>query len=260
MTGISVLVVDDEAPARTRLLDLLEKRRDVGVAGEVANGEDAARAIRETNPDLVFLDIQMPGLDGLDVVRAVGPDEMPVTVFVTAYDEYAVRAFEAHALDYLMKPFSDERFDAALERARRQIDLRQAGNLRSRLRGLLAADYEITPLDGGFLDYLVVRRSGHVYPVPVADIDYIEGAGVYVRLHTAERSHLYRTSLSALEEALDPAVFQRIHRSTIVNISRIRELVPEAHGDCAVFLQDGTELRLSRTYRTKLRDRFGQNI
>lgn len=260
MNSIRVLVVDDEPPARTRLMDLLDRQPKVHVIGEPGGGEEAVRAIRETNPDLVFLDIHMPVVDGFDVIRAVGADRMPVTVFVTAYDEHALRAFEAHALDYLLKPFSDERFEAALARARAQIGLRNAADLQSRLQALLKVDRKTSPQLGSYVDHLVVKRSGRIYLVRVEDIDWIQGAGVYVKLHTSERTHLYRSSLTALEKTLDPGVFQRIHRSTIVNIDRIQELRPEAHGDCRVLLKDGTELRLSRSYRAKLGERFGQSI
>jgi two-component system LytT family response regulator len=257
---IRALVVDDEQPARARLRDLLAAHEDVAILGEAGGGKNAVALIGKEKADVVFLDVQMPDLDGFGVIAEVGAEHMPITVFVTAYDEYALRAFDVHAIDYLLKPFSDERFESALEEVRNKVALQQSADVTARLNGLIADYRSAGEARPRHLDRLVVRRGGRMYLVSVDDIDWIQGAGVYVRLHTDDRTHLYRSSLTALEEALDPRQFQRVHRSAIVRISAIREIRPESHGDCWIILKDDTEIRLSRSYRTSLRERLGQKV
>jgi two-component system, LytTR family, response regulator len=253
---IHVLVVDDEAPARQRLIDLLKKDPQVGSVLEAVNGKAAAEMIGCEAFDLVFLDVQMPEMDGLQVVETVGAAAMPLTVFVTAYDKHAIRAFEANALDYLLKPFSDERWEAALARAKTRHDelsLREFG--RSVLRMLATRSQA-----GRYLDRLVVKGSGTKRFIRVADVDWIEGAGVYVNLHIAGKELLYRSALSELAGHLDPMRFIRVHRSSIVNIDRILELRPISHGEFELVLKDGHRSRVSRTYRLELEKRLGQSL
>jgi len=246
-----VLVVDDEGPARQRLMDIL--RKDAGVASvlEAADGVAAVTTIRRERPDLVFLDVQMPELDGLGVIEAVGPAEMPLTVFVTAYDQHAIRAFESNALDYLLKPYSDERLETTLARARTRLTESQVGNL---LR-LVAA-----PRAGRYLDRLVVKSAGVTRFLRVDEIDWIEGAGIYVNLHVAGKSLLYRTALTQLAASLDPERFIRVHRSAIVNIDSVVQLDAVSHGEFDVTLRDGSVARISRTYRALLEQRLGQPL
>jgi two-component system LytT family response regulator len=254
--GIRVLVVDDEAPARQRLVDLLRKDPQVGNILEAVNGKSAVQILAREALDLVFLDVQMPELDGLQVIEAVGAAAMPLTVFVTAYDQHAIRAFEANALDYLMKPFSDERWEATLARAKRrheELNLREFG------RGVLSMLATRSQVDR-YLDRLVVKGSGTTRFVRIADIDWIEGAGVYVNLHIAGKELLYRSALNALAAHLDPMKFIRVHRSCIVNIDSILELQPISHGEFELVLKDGHRSRVSRTYRTQLEKRLGQSL
>jgi two-component system, LytTR family, response regulator len=253
---IRILVVDDEAPARQRLIDLLKKDPQVGSILEAVNGKVAVEIIGREALDLVFLDVQMPELDGLQVIEAVGAAVMPLTVFVTAYDRHAIRAFEANALDYLLKPFSDERWEAALARAKTRHDelsLREFG--RSVVR-VLATRSQV----GSYLDRLVVKGSGTTRFVRVAEIDWIEGAGVYVNLHIAGKELLYRSALSELAAHLDPMRFIRVHRSCIVNIDSVVELQPISHGEFELILKDGHRSRVSRTYRSELEKRLGQSL
>jgi two-component system LytT family response regulator len=253
---LRVLAVDDEAPARQRLIDLLRKDPQVGSVLEAVNGRAAVEIIGRETLDLVFLDVQMPELDGLQVIETVGAAAMPLTVFVTAYDKHAIRAFEANALDYLLKPFSDERWEAALARARTRHDelsLREFG--RSVLRMLATR-----PQTDRFLDRLVVKGGGTTRFIRVAEIDWIEGAGVYVNLHIAGKELLYRSALNDLAGNLDPMRFIRVHRSTIVNIESIVELQPMSHGEFELVLKDGQRSRVSRTYRVELEKRLGQSL
>jgi two-component system, LytTR family, response regulator len=240
---LRVLVVDDEAPARQRLVDLL--RRDAGVdsVSEAANGRDAVEMIRSDRPDLVFLDVQMPELDGLGVIAAIGPTAMPLTVFVTAYDHHAVRAFEANALDYLLKPYSDERQEAAMARARRRLSERSVYEFGQRMLRLTMRPTRAPRL----LDRLVVKSGGTTRFVRVADIDCIEAAGVYVSLHVAGKKLMYRAALHELVERLDAMRFVRVHRSTVVNIDRIVQLEARSHGEFDVVLTHGARIRVSRT-------------
>ena len=265
MEIIRTLVVDDEKPARRRLLDLLEQQQDVEVVGVGRDGREAVELIRGKKPHLLFLDIQMPNLDGFGVLENVGPLRMPVTIFVTAYDNYAIQAFEAHALDYLLKPFSDERFETALNRARRHIKTHRASELGRQLARLLAdqtAIEEAGPPEPatGNLERLIIKSSGRVKFLDVDEIDWIEAAGVYVYLHTGAKTYLYRATIGELQKRLDPECFVRVHRSAAVNTDRIQELHPLSHGDYTVLLKDGTELKLSRKYRPQLETWLRQSL
>jgi two-component system, LytTR family, response regulator len=248
-----VLVVDDEAPARQRLVDLLRQDGKVSEVVEASDGLAAVDMIGRRPFDLVFLDVQMPELDGLGVLDAVGPAQMPLTVFVTAYDQHAIRAFEANALDYLLKPFSDERFEAALARAQGRLGELKAGEFGQGVLRTLAA------MPRG-LDRLIVKSTGVTHVVRVADVDWIEGAGVYVNLHVGGRELLYRSALHQLEARLDRTRFIRVHRSAIVNIDSIVRLEPASHGEFDVILKDGSQTRVSRTYRAALEQRLGQAL
>src|SRR5688500_18547739 len=219
---IRTLVVDDEPMARERVLSLLQQEDDVEVVGECSDGTQALAAIQHQSPDLVFLDVQMPGLDGFGVIQAVGAEKMPTVIFVTAYDEYALRAFEVHALDYLLKPFGRDRFRETLKHARASLERRRAGDLGRRL---LALVNDIKP-EAPKLDRLVVKSGGRVFFLRTDDLDWIEAAGNYVRLHLGEESHLFRETMNRMETRLDSRRFVRIHRSRIVNTERIKELQP----------------------------------
>jgi two-component system LytT family response regulator len=201
----------------------------------------------------VFLDVQMPGCSGFDVIQSVGADRMPTVVFVTAYDEYALRAFEVHALDYLLKPFGKDRFQETLKHAREALDRRRAGDLGRRL---LALVHDIKPGQQERLDRLVVKSGGRVFFLRTDEIDWIEAAGNYVRLHLGEEAHLFRETMNHMEARLDPRRFARIHRSRIVNIERIRELQPWFNGEYVVILRNGTRLTLSRNYRERLQEQL----
>lgn len=251
---LRTLIVDDEPLARERIRALLEQERDVEVVGECSNGPDALAAIKAHRPDLVFLDIQMPGLDGLGVVEQVPAGSMPVVIFVTAYDRYAIRAFEVHAQDYLLKPFDRERFGRALTRARVQVIRNRSGDLNQRLLAVLEG------LKGGskYVERMVIKSSGRVFFLRVDEVDWVEASANYVRLHVGRDSHLLRETMNALEAKLDPARFIRIHRSTIVNVDRVKELQPLFHGEYAVILRDGTELSSSRGYRDRLQGLFSR--
>ena len=251
---IRAVIVDDEPLARLRVRELLAEAEDVEVSAECANGEEAIQAIEESPPDLLFLDIQMPELDGFDVLRAVGVGRVPVVIFVTAYDQFALRAFEAHALDYLLKPFDDERFEAALRRARGRIRERRGGDLDVRLRAVL----EEVRGGGGYLQRLVVPAGHRSIFVRTEEIDWIEAERNYIRLHVRGRAHLLRENLSRIEGSLDPARFCRIHRSTIVNIDRIQAVESLFQGEYLVVLHDGTKLTSGRSYRRHLHRVMGK--
>lgn len=251
MTGerrFRALIVDDERLARQRLEDLLSTANRWEVAGTADDGEAAVRAIRELKPDLVFLDIQMPGLTGIDVVRTVGVDAMPATIFVTAYDQYALKAFDAAALDYLVKPFDDDRFADALRRAERLLELKQAGDLKGQLEALLSATRSAHPPStaGAYLERIAVEMRGQVRVVATGDIDFISASGPYAELHVNEKTYVIRERMQTLEERLDPAVFMRIHRSAIVRLDRIESLLREPGGDYTVKLKSGARLSVSR--------------
>ncbi len=272
-----ILIVDDEPPARVRLRTMLEMLPDADayeVVGEAEDGEAALDAIARERPDLVFLDVQMPGLDGFGVVRALSADAalqaalggaLPEVVFATAFDQHAVRAFDVHAVDYLVKPFDGRRLSTALARARERLAARRAARgpaaLPAELTALLAALQSGAgggaPAASSYLTRLAVRVGERVYYVRTADVDWVEADGNYLRLHTGTgtpqaKAHLIRKPLAALAEELDPAQFARIHRSALVNIDRIRELRALSDGEYQVLLTDGTKLKLSRTYRANL--------
>jgi two-component system LytT family response regulator len=238
---IRALIVDDEPLARLAIRTMLAAHRDVEIAGECEGGAQAVTAIESLAPDLVFLDIQMPEVDGFAALEALDGERLPRVIFVTAYDQYAVRAFEVRALDYLLKPFDRERFDVALERAREELP---RGEWRQRVRDMVAEQQSA--------DRFIVRGDGRVFFVPAAEIDWVEAQGNYVNLHRAGRAHLLRDSMAHLENRLDSRLFRRIHRSTIVNIEAVREVRPAFHGDCEVVLRDGTRLKLSHRYRRNL--------
>ncbi|WP_337169563.1 LytTR family DNA-binding domain-containing protein [Gemmatimonas aurantiaca] len=255
-TRLRVLIVDDEEFNRLRLRDLLEAQSDVDVVGEAADGVEAVERIRALRPDLVFLDIRMPGLSGLDVVRQIGPESMPATVFATAYDQHAVEAFRLAALDFLVKPFDDDRFAETLQRARRLVALNDLATMRARLLDVLGTTAE-PPVEtpgpaGGYLERIAVEEQGTIRPIAVADIDYILASGPYAELVVAGRRHLVRESMQSLEDRLDPRRFLRIHRSVIVRLDRVEGLRRGAGGDGEVLLKGGGRLRVSRTRREAL--------
>ena len=272
-----VLVVDDEPLGRERLRRLLAGRPGVDEVRLAADGREAVAAIRTDPPDLVFLDVQMPHLDGFDVVEAVGADAMPLVVFVTAYDVHALRAFEAHALDYLLKPFDDDRFSRAFDRARARLRERRASTLGEALAGLVG-DAQLVgdahpasdpsagvvpdplPGDGGEIDRFPVRAGGRVMLVTAASVDWIESDGPYALLHVGPKTHTVRIPMRELEDRLDARRFIRIHRSTIVNLDRVRELRDMGRGEYQAVLHDGTELRLSRSRRAHLEQRLGLSL
>lgn len=264
---IRALVVDDEPPARENLRLLLAAEEDVELVAECGSGRAARVAIAEHRPDVVFLDVEMPGMDGLDVIRAVGPEAMPLTVFVTAYDRYALRAFEARALDYLLKPFDDARFAEALGRVRTRLREKKEGDLARRLRALVAdpslggsAPDEEAPGRTPHLTRLTVRERDRVRVLALDAVDYFEAEGDYVRVHAGGKTHLIDDTMRALEAGLDPQRFVRIHRSTIVRLDRIRELEPSSHGDWLVRLEGGVELRMSRTRREGVERALGREL
>ena len=256
MNKIRTLVVDDEPMARERVLSLLQQESDVEVVGECADGAQAINAIQQHAPDLVFLDVQMPGVDGFGVIQAISAERMPTVIFVTAYDEYALRAFEVHALDYLLKPFGRDRFQETLKHVRSSLERRRAGDLGRRL---LALVNDIKP-EAPKVDRLVVKSGGRVFFLRTEDIDWIEAAGNYVRLHLGEESHLFRETMNRMESRLDSRRFVRIHRSRIVNTERIKELQPWFNGEYVVILRNGQRLPLSRGYRDKLQEQLGKGF
>ncbi|MGQ0736191.1 MAG: LytR/AlgR family response regulator transcription factor [Acidobacteriota bacterium] len=254
MTKIRTMVVDDEPIARERIVGMLRQEEDIEIVGECADGQQAVGAIRTSHPDLVFLDVQMPACDGFGVIERIGADRMPAVVFVTAYDEYALKAFEVHAIDYLLKPFGRDRFQQTLQHARDHLERRRAGDLGRRLLALVH-DVKPEPPKG---DRLVVKSGGRVFFLRTSDLEWVEAAGNYVRLHLAEASHLFRETMNNMEARLDGRTFVRIHRSHMVNTDRIKELQPWFNGEYVVVLQNGTRLTLSRGYREKLQDRLGK--
>ncbi len=279
---MKVLIVDDEPIARRRVRRLLRMEDEVEVVGECAGGQEAVAAIREHNPDLVFLDVQMPDLDGFGVVAALGEEKLPAIVFITAYDEYAVRAFDVHAMDYLLKPFDPDRFRAAFARARQHMEQLSSAEAGRRITSLLeqvlgeaktgalvaagaaggggatavATAPAAAPARTRYLDRLMVKHDGRVFFVKVADVDWFEASGNYVRVYVGRASHLIRETMHGIEAQLDPNEFARIHRAVIVNLDRIRELQPWFAGDYIVILRDGRQLKLSRTYREQLQARM----
>jgi two-component system, LytTR family, response regulator len=251
-----VVIADDEPLGRERLRMLLAAEDWLEVVAECQDGPSAISAIQKQRPDLVFLDVQMPGATGFEVIEAIGVSRMPCVVFVTAYDRYALRAFDVHALDYLLKPFDRERFQQALARARQQLNGHPSGELERRL---LALVQDLKPAQQR-LERFVVKSGGRVFFLRADEIEWIEAAGNYVKLHAGTEAHLFRETMNALEAQLNPDLFFRIHRSHIVNIERVRELQPWFNGEYVVFLRSGARLTLSRGYREKLQERIGRSL
>ena len=251
-----ILIADDEPLARERLKMLLVGQEGFEVVGECHDGPSTIDAIRRSKPDLVFLDVQMPGANGFEVVSALGEEELPLFVFVTAFDKYALKAFDVHALDYLLKPFDRDRFLQALARARQQLERPSNSDLRSRLLALVR-DLEPAPQR---LERFVIKSGGRVFFVRADEIDWIEAAGNYVKLHVGTETHLLRETMNAVETQLPRETFYRIHRCHIVNIERVKELQPWFNGEYVVFLRTGARLTLSRGYREKLQDRIGRPL
>ena len=254
MGKIRTMIVDDEPLARRGIRAHLAGEKDVEVVAECGDGREAVRLIRELAPDLVFLDVQMPELDGFGVLEALAAERLPAVVFVTAYDKYALRAFEVHALDYLLKPFDAERFAEALGRARSQIERQGLSEISLRLQSLI--DDLRTPAK--YAERLVVKTPGRIFFLGVEEIDWVEAADNYVRLHAGRDAHLLRETMNSLEKRLDPAVFLRVRRSAIVNVRRIKELHTLFRGEYEIVLRDGTRLATGRGYRDKLQELFGR--
>jgi two-component system LytT family response regulator len=251
MTRLRVMVVDDEPLAREGLAELLSTLPDLDVVGTFGDGESALGAIERDTPDMVFVDIRMPGLDGFDVVAAIDPTRMPAVIFVTAYDAFAVKAFEVNALDYLLKPVTRERLAATVERVRAR---KRGGSLMpERLSDLLERVAATRPTH---VARLIVREVGRIIVVPTSDVDWIEGADYYARLHVGPRSYLIRESLSSLERRLDPSQFLRLHRSAIANLSRVRMVEAAERGDGVAVLSTGARIRVPATRRSELERRL----
>ncbi|MEO5961440.1 MAG: LytTR family DNA-binding domain-containing protein, partial [Opitutaceae bacterium] len=259
---VRVIVADDEPAARRGVKLLLEKDGGFEIVGEAASGAESAELIRRLKPDLVFLDVQMPDGNGFEALKKIDPTAMPAVVFVTAYDEYALRAFEVHAVDYLLKPYDDVRFATTLQRAKVEVRRRQAEPVDARLAQLL--DY--LQQDRGrakaesSVERILVKSSGEIFFLKAEEIDWIEAEGDYMKFHVSGRSHLMRETMARLEVRLDPKRFIRIHRSTIVNIDRLRKLSPSFAGEYAVILNDGTKLKLSRGYHERIADLLKQAL
>src|SRR5215204_6732767 len=252
---IRTLIVDDEPLARRNLRVLLERDPQIEVLDESCNGREAVKAINTLSPDLIFLDIQMPEMDGFDVLARVGPEHIQAIIFVTAFDQYALKAFDVHALDYLLKPFDDERFAHALRRAKSQIEAREINRISKKLLALLEereSERAGSIHQKTYLTRLMIKLSGRVVLLKVEQIDFIEADGNYAKLHAGRKAHLLREKMHDLEGQLDPSKFVRIHRSIIVNIDRIKEMHSHFNGDYVVVLEDGRQLRLSRTRREHL--------
>jgi two-component system LytT family response regulator len=256
---IRSLIVDDEPAARGALRTLLAQEADIEIVGEMADGESALAFIRKEGADLLFLDIQMPEMDGFAMLRQLDPAAMPVVVFVTAYDQYALRAFDSEAMDYLLKPFSDERFHQAMARARRQIQNGRAGHLSEELLRVINRAALLERVE--YRSRLVIKSDGRMTIIPVADVDWLEADGDVVKVHTSRRAaYVLRETMKELELQLDPGQFVRIHRSTIINVDRIKELQPWFKGDYVVILSDGARLKLSRRFKDRLESLLGKAL
>lgn len=244
---IRTLIVDDEPLARERIRAMLEGQDDIEVVAECGNGTEAVSKISELSPQLVFLDVQMPEADGFDVAEAVNGESLPVIVFVTAYDQYALKAFDANAVDYLLKPFDKARFLQSLQRVRQEVS-----DAENRDQERIAALLRDVRGESSFAERFAIKDDGRIFFVRAREIDWIEAAGNYVRLFCGESMHLMRSTMSALEARLDPDRFLRIHRSTIVNLDSVNEIQPLFHGEHVVIMRNGARLTLSRGYRQRL--------
>lgn len=263
LTRIRTVIVDDEPAARRGLRLLLDNDPAIEIVGEASGGAEAAELIARERPDLAFLDVQMPGCDGFHALAKVGVAAAPAVIFVTAYDEYALRAFEVNAVDYLLKPFDDLRFGAALQRGKEEVRRRQSDSVNNRLNQLL--DYLQSspvpaPVEETASDRILIKSSGEIFFLKAEEIDWIEAEGDYMKFHVAGRAHLMRETMARLEARLDPKRFIRIHRSTIVNIDRLRKLSPSFAGEYAVILHDGTKLKLSRGYHERIAALLKQSL
>ena len=247
-TKIRTVIVDDEDLARERIQALLEEQPDIEIVGVCADGTTAIETIDREHPDLVFLDVQMPGMDGFEVVENLDREHVPAIVFVTAYDGHALRAFEINALDFLLKPFDQSRFEKALERARAHLSRDRNSLIDARLVSLLEGLHE----ERKYPERLIVKSGGRVFFVRTEDIDWVEASGNYVKIHAKGEAHLIRESMKNMETKLDAKTFVRIHRSAIVNIDRIKELEPWFHGEYVVIMRDGTRLTASRVFSERL--------
>ena len=253
---IRALIIDDEPLARRRIRRMLARDPEVEILGDCANGREAIAAITSRSPDLLFLDVQMPEIDGFDVLESIAPSQIPLVIFVTAYDQYALRAFEVSAVDYLVKPFDRARFEKALERAKTLLATERGGDLNRQTLALLAE----LRARSNHIERLVIKAGGRAFFLKTEEIDWIEAEGKYVRLHVGKESYLLREAISSMEAQLDPKRFPRIHRSTIVNIDRVRELQQWFHNEYRVILKDGTELMLSRSCRKRLGELMGSAL
>lgn len=256
---IRTIIVDDEPAARRGVQLLLERDPAIEIVGEAAGGNEAVELITRTQPALAFLDVQMPECDGFQVLARLGPAQSPVVIFVTAYDEYALRAFEVNAVDYLLKPYDDARFAAALQRAKEAARRRQTEATDVRLNQLLDYLQAARPATEN-TDRILVKSSGEIFFLKAEEIDWVEAEGDYMKFHVAGKTHLMRETMARLEARLDPKKFIRIHRSTIVNIDRMRKLSPSFAGEYAVVLQDGTKLKLSRGYHERIATLLQQSL
>jgi two-component system LytT family response regulator len=253
---IRALVIDDEPLAREMIREMLEGDSDVEIVAECANGTEAVRAINLFAPDLIFLDIQMPELGGFEVLEAVNGSHQPYVIFATAYDRYAVKAFEVHAFDYLLKPFDQERFDAAWQRAKTQIKLDRNEDRDEHILSLL----EQLKSGPKYLERLVIKSGGRVFFLNIQDIQCIEAQGNYVCVYDTTKHYLLRETISGLEQQLDPRQFLRIHRSAIVKLDKIKEMQPWFHGEYRIILENGKQLTLSRNYRANLQQAVGAGL
>lgn len=254
---IKTLIVDDEPLARRTIRDLLADDSEIEIIGECGSGPDAINFIQNQIPDLLFLDIQMPGMNGFEVLSGIEHERIPAIIFVTAFDQYALKAFEVHALDYLLKPFSDERFRQALSQAKSHVELREVNRLSQSLRALLEEHAERgtgTVKRRSYLTRFMIKSGGRVLFINAVDVDWISADDYYIKLHVGGKSHLLRTSMNELEEKLDPERFMRIHRSTIINFDRVKEMHQNPNGEYIVVLKNGTELKLSRSRRERLEE------
>jgi two-component system LytT family response regulator len=260
---IRTLIVDDEPLARGGVRQLLSGDGELTIVGDCGDGLEAIRQIRELAVDLVFLDIQMPVIDGFGVIAEIGAEAMPIVVFLTAYDQHALQAFEAHALDYLLKPFSDQRFSRALAHAKRAVYQRRLGQAAQQLGGLIGTTAPVDPAGGESARYLtrvLVRIAGRTRFVTVADVDWIEAADYYSKLHAGGQTHLVRETMASLEGRLDPGRFVRVHRSAIVNIEHCVEIQPEFQGRFVLIMRDGARVPMSRSRRAQVEKALGERL